>query len=179
MKLFESSTLLTVVPLVKVKKWIEEAIESEVSLPHAMNLSTVDELAQPSSRMVLLKQISDQGLIFFTDYESHKGQTLNQNPKAALNFWWAETDKQIRIEGTCQKTSKEVSDNYFKSRPRGSKISATISIQSKEIKSYELLVKEAEDLQKVSSRNDLERPPRWGGYLLKPNKIESMILSNA
>ena len=172
MKLFESSTLLTLVPLVKVNKWIEEAIESEVSLPHAMNLSTVDDLAQPSSRMVLLKQISDQGLIFFTDYESQKGQTLNQNPKAALNFWWAETDKQIRIEGTCQKTSKEVSDNYFKSRPKGSKISATISIQSKEIKSYELLVKEAEDLQKVSSGNDLERPPRWGGYLLIPNKIE-------
>jgi len=171
MKLFESS-ILTVEPLVKVKQWTKEAIESGVSLPHAMNLSTVDDLAQPSSRMVLLKQISDQGLIFYTDYESQKGQTLNKNPKAALNFWWAETNKQIRIEGICQKTSKEDSDNYFESRPKGSKISATISIQSKEIKSYEHLVQEAEDLRKISSGSDLERPPRWGGYLLIPNKIE-------
>ena len=159
-------------PLVKIKLWIEEAMESKVSLPHAMNLSTVDNSAQPSSRMVLLKEISDQGLIFYTDYESQKGQALNQNSKAALNFWWAEIDKQIRIEGKCQKTSKELSDNYFQSRPRGSKISAIISIQSREIKSYKHLVKEAEDLQKVSSGSDLERPQRWGGYLLIPNKIE-------
>ena len=171
MKLFESSAL-TLVPLVKIKLWIEEAMESKVSLPHAMNLSTVDNSAQPSSRMVLLKEISDQGLIFYTDYESQKGQALNQNSKAALNFWWAEIDKQIRIEGKCQKTSKELSDNYFQSRPRGSKISAIISIQSREIKSYKHLVKEAEDLQKVSSGSDLERPQRWGGYLLIPNKIE-------
>ena len=122
--------------------------------------------------VLLLKQISDQGLIFYTDYESQKGQALNKNPKAALNFWWAETNKQIRIEGICQKTSKEDSDNYFESRPKGSKISATISIQSKEIKSYEHLVQEAEDLRKISSGSDLERPPRWGGYLLIPNKIE-------
>ncbi len=171
MKLFESSAL-TLVPLVKIKLWIEEAMDSKVSLPHAMNLSTVDNSAQPSSRMVLLKEISDQGLIFYTDYESQKGQALNQNSKAALNFWWAEIDKQIRIEGKCQKTSKELSDNYFQSRPRGSKISAIISIQSREIKSYKHLVKEAEDLQKVSSGSDLERPQRWGGYLLIPNKIE-------
>ena len=171
MTLFESSNL-SQVPLVKVNKWLQEAVKLEVPLPHAMNLSTVDDSGQPSSRMVLLKTISDKGIIFYTDYESHKGQMLNINSKAALNFWWAKTDKQIRIQGVCVKTSKEESEEYFQSRPRGSQISATVSFQSKEIKSYSDLVKEAEDLDKRASESDLERPARWGGYLLVPNTIE-------
>ena len=171
MNLFESSTLKEE-PLIRVKKWIEEAINMGVPLPHAMNLSTVDDSGQPSSRMVLLKSISDKGIIFYTDYESHKGQMLNTNSKAALNFWWAKTDKQIRIQGICVKTSEKESDEYFQSRPRGSQISATVSFQSKEIKSYSDLVKDAEDLEKRASGNDLGRPARWGGYLLVPNRIE-------
>ena len=137
-----------------------------------MNLSTVDDSGQPSSRMVLLKSISDKGIIFYTDYESHKGQMLNTNSKAALNFWWAKTDKQIRIQGVCVKTSEKESDEYFLSRPRGSQISAKVSFQSKEIKSYSDLVKEAEDLDGRTSDSDLGRPARWGGYLLVPNRIE-------
>ena len=171
MTLFESSNL-SQEPLVKVNKWLQEAVKLEVPLPHAMNLSTVDDSGQPSSRMVLLKSISDKGIIFYTDYESHKGQMLNTNSKAALNFWWAKTDKQIRIQGVCIKTSKEESEEYFQSRPRGSQISATVSFQSKEIKSYSDLVKEAEDLDKRASESDLGRPARWGGYLLVPNTIE-------
>ena len=171
MNLFESSTLKEE-PLIRVKKWIEEAINMGVPLPHAMNLSTVDDSGQPSSRMVLLKSISDKGIIFYTDYESHKSQMLNTNSKAALNFWWAKTNKQIRIQGVCVKTSKKESDEYFQTRPRGSKISATVSFQSKEIKSYSDLVKEAEDLDKRASESNLGRPARWGGYLLVPNRIE-------
>ena len=171
MTLFESSNL-SQEPLVKVNKWLQEAVKLEVPLPHAMNLSTVDNSGQPSSRMVLLKSISDKGIIFYTDYESHKGQMLNTNSKAALNFWWAKTDKQIRIQGVCVKTSEKESDEYFLSRPRGSQISATVSFQSKEIKSYSDLVKEAEDLDKRASESDLGRPARWGGYLLVPNTIE-------
>ena len=171
MTLFESSNL-SQEPLVKVNKWLQEAVKLEVPLPHAMNLSTVDDAGQPSSRMVLLKSISDEGIIFYTDYQSHKGQMLSKNSKAALNFWWAKTDKQIRIEGVCVKTSEEESDEYFQSRPRGSQISATVSFQSKEIKSYSDLVKDAEDLEKRASGNDLGRPARWGGYLLVPNRIE-------
>ena len=171
MTLFESSNL-SQEPLVKVNKWLQEAVKLEVPLQHAMNLSTVDDLGQPSSRMVLLKSISDKGIIFYTDYESHKGQMLNTNSKAALNFWWAKTDKQIRIQGVCVKTSKEESEEYFQSRPRGSQISATVSFQSKEIKSYSDLVKEAEDLDKRASESDLGRPARWGGYLLVTNRIE-------
>ena len=171
MKLFDSLNL-SQEPLVKVNNWIQEACKLEVPLAHATNLSTVDESGQPSSRMVLLKSISDEGIIFYTDYESPKGQMLDKNPKAALNFWWAKTDKQIRIQGVCIKISEKKSDEYFQSRPRGSQISATVSFQSKEIKSYEDLVKEAEELHNISKDNGLKRPARWGGYLLMPNKIE-------
>ena len=171
MKPFESSNL-SHEPLVRINEWIEEAVKLEVPLPHAMNLSTADDFGQPSSRMVLLKSISDEGMVFYTDYESHKGQILLKNPKAALNFWWAKTDKQIRIEGVCIKTSDQESDEYFQSRPKGSQISATVSIQSKEIRDYENLVKEAKDLEKRSSGSNLKRPSRWGGYKLIPNRIE-------
>ena len=171
MMLFESSNL-SHEPLVRINKWIEEAIKLEVPLPHAMNLSTTDDIDQPSSRMVLLKSISDEGMVFYTDYESHKGQMLLKNPKAALNFWWAKTDKQIRIEGVCIKTSDQESDEYFQSRPKGSQISATVSIQSKELRNYENLVKESKDLEKGSLGRNLKRPSRWGGYKLIPNRIE-------
>ncbi len=171
MKFFESSSL-SHEPLVRINEWIEEAVKLEVPLPHAMNLSTADDFGQPSSRMVLLKSISDEGMVFYTDYESHKGKILQKNSKAALNFWWAKTDKQIRIEGVCIKTSDQESDEYFQSRPRGSQISATVSIQSKEIRDYENLVKEAKDLEKRSSGSNLKRPSRWGGYKLIPNRIE-------
>ena len=169
--LFKSSNL-SHEPLVRINEWIEEAIKLEVPLPHAMNLSTTDDIDQPSSRMVLLKSISDEGMVFYTDYESHKGQMLLKNPKAALNFWWAKTDKQIRIEGVCIKTSDQESDEYFQSRPKGSQISATVSIQSKELRNYENLVKEAKDLEKGSLGRNLKRPSRWGGYKLIPNRIE-------
>jgi len=171
MKFFESSNL-SHEPLVRINESIEEAVKLEVPLPHAMNLSTADDFGQPSSRMVLLKSISDEGMVFYTDYESHKGQMLQKNSKAALNFWWAKTDKQIRIEGVCIKTSDQESDEYFQSRPRGSQISASVSLQSKEIRNYENLVKEAKDLEKRSSGSNLKRPSRWGGYKLIPNRIE-------
>ena len=171
MKFFESSSL-SHEPLVLINEWIEEAVKLEVPLPHAMNLSTADDFGQPSSRMVLLKSISDEGMVFYTDYESHKGKILQKNSKAALNFWWAKTDKQIRIEGVCIKTSDQESDEYFQSRPRGSQISASVSLQSKEIRNYENLVKEAKDLEKRSSGSNLKRPSRWGGYKLIPNRIE-------
>ena len=174
MKLFTSSNLLHE-PLIKINEWIEEAVNLEVPLPHAMNLSTVDVLGQPSSRMVLLKSISDEGMTFYTDYESQKGQMLEDNPKAALNFWWAKTDKQIRVEGICTKTSEEDSDEYFLSRPRDSQISASASIQSKVINSYEELLKRAKFLEEKISGKAIKRPKRWGGYRLIPHKIEFWI----
>tara|TARA_B100000029_G_C16959498_1_gene735642 strand:- start:73 stop:525 length:453 start_codon:yes stop_codon:yes gene_type:complete len=121
--------------------------------------------------MVLLKEISDEGLVFYTDYLSQKGQALDFNPKASLNFWWPKLDKQIRLEGICRKTSKKESDDYFFSRPRGSQVSAIISTQSKVISTYEELLEKVKNLEKTPD-HDLQRPKRWGGYRLKPFKIE-------
>ena len=162
-------------PILEIHSWIQEAKEASVALPHAMNLATVNASGQPSSRMVLLKSLSDAGLVFFTDYEGKKGQEIINNKKVALNFWWAKTNKQIRIEGCCEKVSKEESDEYFQLRPRLSQISATASHQSSEIESYESLVEIVENIENSSEGGKLERPERWGGFILKPELIEFWI----
>ena len=140
-----------------------------------MNLASVNASGQPSSRMVLLKSLSDKGLVFFTDYEWKKGQEIINNKKVALNFWWAKTNKQIRIEGCCEKVSKEESDEYFQLRPRLSQISATASHQSNKIESYQSLVEIVENIENSSEGGKLERPERWGGFILKPKLIEFWI----
>ncbi|HIK71773.1 MAG TPA: pyridoxamine 5'-phosphate oxidase [Gammaproteobacteria bacterium] len=162
-------------PLLEIHSWIQEANEASVGLPHAMNLATVDSNGQPSSRMVLLKSLSDTGLVFFTDYEGKKGQEIINNKKAALNFWWAKTNKQIRIEGNCEKVSKQESDDYFQLRPRISQISAKASHQSKEIETYEGLAKIVDEIKNSNEGKKLERPERWGGFILKPELIEFWI----
>ena len=162
-------------PLLKIHSWIQEANEASVGLPHAMNLASVDSNGQPSSRVVLLKSLSDKGLVFFTDYEGKKGQEIINNKKAALNFWWAKTNKQIRIEGNCEKVSKQESDDYFQLRPRISQISAKASHQSKEIETYEGLAKIVDEIKNSNEGKKLERPERWGGFILKPELIEFWI----
>ena len=162
-------------PLLQIDTWIQEAKEADVPLPHAMNLASVSSEGQPSSRMVLLKSLSDQGLTFFTDYEGKKGQEIINNNKVALTFWWAKTNKQIRVEGICSKVSIDESDDYFKLRPRGSQISASTSHQSSEIPSYESLVKKAQDFQLAKEGLSIARPLRWGGFILKPKLIEFWI----
>ena len=162
-------------PILEIHSWIQEAKESSVGLPHAMNLASVNASGQPSSRMVLLKSLSDKGLVFFTDYEGKKGQEIINNKKAALNFWWAKTNKQIRIEGNCEKVSKQESDDYFQLRPRISQISAKASHQSKEIETYEGLAKIVDEIKNSNEGKKLERPERWGGFILKPELIEFWI----
>ena len=162
-------------PILEIHSWIQEAKESSVGLPHAMNLASVNANGQPSSRMVLLKSLSDAGLVFFTDYEGKKGQEIINNKKVALNFWWAKTNKQIHIEGRCQKVTQEESDEYFQLRPRLSQISATASHQSMEIESYESLVEAVEKIQSSNEGKKLERPERWGGFILKPERIEFWV----
>ena len=159
-------------PFLKTHDWIQEAKEKGVGLPHALNLASVSQDGQPSSRMVLLKRLSDEGLVFFTDYEGKKGKEINANSKAAMNFWWAKTDKQIRIEGHCIKVSEEESDDYFYSRPRGSQVSASASRQSETLESYEDLLKKANQIESENEGKDIERPKRWGGYILKPTLFE-------
>ena len=159
-------------PILRTHDWIQEAKEKEVGLPHALNLSSVSPEGQPSSRMVLLKRLSDEGLVFFTDYEGKKGQEIINNNKAAINFWWAKTNKQIRIEGVCTKVSNKESEDYFHSRPRGSQISALASKQSEALESYEGLLEKAKQIESDNKDKDIKRPDRWGGFVLKPNLFE-------
>ena len=159
-------------PILRTHDWIQEAKDKEAGLPHALNLSSVSLEGQPSSRMVLLKRLSDEGLVFFTDYDGKKGQEIVNNNKAALNFWWAKTNKQIRIEGICKKVSNKESDDYFHSRPRGSQISALASKQSETLESYEGLLEKAKQIESDNEGKDIKRPNRWGGFVLKPNLFE-------
>ena len=162
-------------PILKIHSWIQEAKEKGAGLPHALNLASVDQDGQPSSRMVLLKRLSDEGLVFFTDYEGKKGKEINDNSKVAMNFWWAKTDKQIRIEGRCKKVSEEESDDYFHSRPRGSQVSAAASRQSETLDSYEGLLEKAKQIESDNEGKKINRPERWGGYILKPTTFEFWI----
>ena len=125
--------------------------------------------------MVLLKRISNEGFVFFTDYEGNKGQEITDFPHVALTFWWAKTNKQIRIEGACSKVSEQENDDYFASRPRGSQISASVSLQSTQIESYESLVKKSQNFEEENSDKEIKRPDRWGGFLVKPDSIEFWI----
>jgi pyridoxamine-phosphate oxidase len=159
-------------PILRTHDWIQEAKDKEAGLPHALNLSSVSLEGQPSSRMVLLKRLSDEGLVFFTDYDGKKGQEIINNNKAALNFWWAKTNKQIRIEGICKKVSNKESDDYFHSRPRGSQISALASKQTETLESYEGLLEKAKQIESDNEGKDIKRPDRWGGFVLKPNLFE-------
>jgi pyridoxamine 5'-phosphate oxidase len=174
MKFYEVTGSLSE-PIKKVHEWIEEAENKAVSLPHAMNISSVNAEGKPSSRMVLLKRISPEGLVFFTDYEGNKGKQIQAFPFVALTFWWAKTNKQIRIEGTCQKVSDEENDEYFSSRPRGSQISASVSLQSQELESYETLVQQSQVFEDDHLNKDILRPKRWGGFLVEPESIEFWI----
>ena len=162
-------------PILKVQEWIQEAEINSVALPHAMNISSINLEGKPSSRMVLLKRISNEGLVFFTDYEGHKGKQIIASPHVALTFWWAKTNKQIRIEGECSKVSKKESDDYFNSRPRGSQISASVSLQSSELDSYESLEKRSREFEAEYLDKEIQRPSRWGGFLVKPKSIEFWI----
>ena len=174
MELFEVSDNLQD-PILKAYQWIKEAQDQSVALPHAMNIASLNSDGKPSSRMVLLKRISNEGFVFFTDYEGNKGQEITDFPHVALTFWWAKTNKQIRIEGVCSRVSEQENDNYFASRPRGSQISASVSLQSAQIESYESLVQKSKIFEEENSDKEIKRPDRWGGFLVKPDSIEFWI----
>ena len=162
-------------PILQVHQWVQEAQDCSVALPHAMNVASLDENGRPSSRMVLLKRISQEGFVFFTDYEGNKGKQISDFPFVSLTFWWAKTNKQIRIEGECSKVSDKENDEYFLSRPRGSQISASVSKQSTPLESYESLVQSSEAFEKENLDSDIERPDRWGGFIVEPKSIEFWI----
>ena len=174
MELYKASDNL-LEPLSKAHGWIQEAQQSGVALPHAMNVSSINFEGKPSSRMVLLKRIGPEGFVFFTDYDGIKGKQIIESPYVALNFWWAKTNKQIRIEGKCSKATEEENDEYFSSRPRGSQISASVSMQSKEIDTYDSLVQRSQEFESSHTGKDIMRPQRWGGFILEPQSIEFWV----
>jgi len=152
--------------------WWKEALQSDIYEVNAMTLATADKTAKPLARIVLLKDYAADGFVFFTNYESLKGIQLAQNPEACLLFFWKELERQIRIEGTVEKVSAADSDAYFNSRPEGSRIGAWASPQSQVIPDREFLENRYLELSDQFKTKTLDRPAHWGGYLVKPKKIE-------
>ncbi len=159
-------------PFIEILKTLEEAESANLVDWNAMNIASVDQMNQPSSRMVLLKKISDDGLVFYTNYNSRKGKEIELNPKVAVNFWWRELKKQIRVEGFVKKASEEDSDEYFNSRPLKSRVSAIMSNQSSTISSYEDLTNQIDNYLEENDESSVKRPDHCGLYIVIPNAIE-------
>ena len=153
-------------------KWWQQAINSNIDEVNAMTLSTVDETNRPSSRIVLLKGFTDDGFIFFTNYQGRKARDMKQNDAVSLVFFWKELERQVRIEGRAKKIAAEDNDVYFASRPEGSKIGAWASPQSQVIDSREILEQAEHSYKQKFAGIAIPRPPHWGGYIIKPDMIE-------
>lgn len=159
-------------PFVQFGHWMDEAIAASAAEPTAMCLSTASTDGRPSSRMVLLKGFDKDGFVFYTNYNSHKGRELAENPFAAITFFWPELERQVRITGRTSKVSAEESDEYFKSRPYTSRLGAWASNQSEPIESKTVLVTRAAKLAIKYAAGSVPRPPYWGGYRVVPDAIE-------
>jgi pyridoxamine 5'-phosphate oxidase len=158
-------------PLLQFRSWLDQAITAQLAEPNAMTLATVGVDARPSTRIVLIKGLDERGLVWYTNYESRKGQELAANPRAALQFHWVELERVVRIEGVVEKVSEAESDAYYASRPLDSRIGAWASPQSRVIASRTTLVVNA---ARYGARFMLDppRPPHWGGFRLRPDGWE-------
>src|SRR6056297_3664319 len=159
-------------PIHQFEQWLDEAIKSQVPDSSAMVLSTANKGNRVSSRVVLLKEIQEEGFVFYTNYNSKKAFDLKQNAQASILFYWPELERQVRIEGFVKVVSSSVSDKYFASRPMESKIGAWASEQSKEIPSRQYLEKQVEKFKEEFKDREIKRLEHWGGYILKPDTIE-------
>ena len=159
-------------PMDQYAVWFQEAISSDILDPYAACLSTVDSTGQPSSRMVYIRDIIEEGFVFYTNYNSAKGVDLLNNSKAAFNIFWGELERQIRIQGVVVKVDKKISDDYFNARPRKSKIGAWASSQSQIISSRSDLENMYSSLEEKFKEVEVPRPSHWGGYCLKADRIE-------
>ena len=159
-------------PIKLFKKWLSEAEEKEIRDPNAMQLATVSKDGMPSVRTVLLKDIIDGDFVFYTNYESRKSREINQTEKGAICFYWKSLNRQVRLVGNLKKVSGEISDKYYQSRSKGSRIGAWASKQSRELESRELLMQKVKLLEEKYIDNDIPRPSFWGGFALKPEEFE-------
>jgi pyridoxamine 5'-phosphate oxidase len=159
-------------PIKLFRNWFDAAIASGSRLPESMTLATATKDARPSARVVLLKQVDEAGFVFYTNYRSAKAKELDENPQAALVFYWVGLDRQVRVEGSIERVSAAESDEYFKTRPRESQLGALASPQSEVIESREVLEKSLRELEEEYRDREVERPSHWGGYRLRPVHIE-------
>lgn len=159
-------------PVAQFGKWFAEAERAEVAEPNAMTLATATADGIPSARIVLLKGMSDHGFVFYTDYRSRKGQELQANPHAALCFFWQPLQRQVRITGNVERVSREESRTYFDSRPVGSRIGASASVQSSVLVNRVTLEATVAALETQYANGDVPLPDHWGGFCLLPNRFE-------
>ena len=162
-------------PLLLFRQWYLEAVDSGIDDPTIMTLATVDAEGKPTARIILLKDFNDRGFVFYTNYQSHKADQLDENPLAALVIHWNSLGHQVRIEGSVEKISPEESDSYFATRPRGSQLGAWASEQSSPISSTDILTEAMHQKELEFKDMNVPRPPHWGGYRLMPERIEFWV----
>lgn len=164
---------LAATPTAQFTQWLNDALAHKVYEPNAMTLSTVSEEGRPSSRIVLLKEFDESGFVFFTNYESRKGQDMKANAHVCLLFFWPELQRQVRVEGVVQKLDTQASDIYFHSRPIGSQLGALASPQSRAVPDREFLDQRLEELtRQYMDPKSIDRPEHWGGYKVTPVRVE-------
>jgi len=159
-------------PIRQFRLWFDQALSAGLAEPNAMTVATATADGRPSARMLLIKGVDARGFVFYTNYDSRKGQELDNNPYAALVFYWAELERQVRIEGVVEQVSPAESDAYFYSRPLGSQLGAAASQQSQVLASRAELEQRVADLAAAYADRQLPRPPHWGGYRVVPTAIE-------
>jgi pyridoxamine 5'-phosphate oxidase len=160
-------------PIQQFQNWFRDAKSAHLKEPNAMTLATATKDGKPSGRIVLLKEFSEIGFVFYTNYDSRKGRELEANPNCALTFLWAELERQVRVEGTVSRIAPEKSEAYFRGRPRGSRLGAWVSSQSEVLPNREVLEKRLAELEeKYAGSDDIPPPDYWGGYCVQPDTIE-------
>jgi len=159
-------------PLVEVRAWLHVAVDGGIPTPNAMTLATVDERGRPAARIVLLKEIDQRGVVFYTNYDSRKGRDLAAHPFAAIVVFWEPLHRQIRIEGAIERVTAEESDAYFAVRPRGSQLGAIASPQSQVIADRAILEQRVAALEATLGESTPPRPDHWGGYRVVPDMVE-------
>ena len=159
-------------PFIQFRRWLADAEAARVLQPVGMTLATADSRGRPSARLVLLRGLDEWGFVFFTNYESCKARELKDNPWAALVFYWPELDRQVRVEGKVERVASGESDAYFHTRPRGSQLGAWASPQSQVIAGRGMLDQRMADLAARYIREEVPRPPHWGGFRVVPDLLE-------
>ena len=159
-------------PIDQFGHWFDDALAAGLHEPNAMTVATATTDGRPSARVVLLKGFDQRGFVFYTNYEGRKGREIEENPRAALLFYWGELERQVRVEGCVSRVSEEESDAYYASRPRGSRLGALASEQSRGIGNREVLEERVEALEAEYEGRDVPRPAFWGGYRVRPEVVE-------